>query len=145
MGVRAARICTAPTRPACGGLTLQDGGLPPFTHHFYVDGPMRVADVDFGGSDWRTILVGGLGKGGKSFYALDVTTPVASANTEADIIAAQKVLWEFTHADMGYSYGKPLMVKTQRARLGRDPDVGLQQPVAATARCTSSTRGRARC
>ena len=95
-----------------GGLTLQDGGLPPFTHHFYVDGPMRVADVDFGGQDWRTMLVGGLGKGGKSFYALDVTTPVAAANTEADIIAAQKVLWEFTHADMGYSYGKPLMVKT---------------------------------
>ncbi len=99
-------------RTGLGGLTLQDGGLPPFTHHFYVDGPMRVADVDFGGQDWRTMLVGGLGKGGKSFYALDVTTPVAAANTEADIIAAQKVLWEFTHADMGYSYGKPLMVKT---------------------------------
>ena len=32
-----------------------------------------VADVDIGGS-WKTMLVGGLGKGGKSFYAVDVTT-----------------------------------------------------------------------
>jgi type IV pilus assembly protein PilY1 len=102
-----------PDKTGLGGLTLQDGGLPPFTHHFYVDGPMRVADVDFGGTDWRTILVGGLGKGGKSFYALDVTTPVATADSESDIISAKKVLWEFTHPDMGYSYGKPLMVKTQ--------------------------------
>ncbi len=102
-----------PDKTGLGGLTLQDGGLPPFTHHFYVDGPMRVADVDFGGMDWRTLLVGGLGKGGKSFYALDVTTPVAPADSEADIISANKVLWEFTHPDMGYSYGKPLMVKTQ--------------------------------
>ncbi len=106
-----------PDKTGLGGLTLQDGALPPFTHHYYVDGPMRVADVDFGGEDWRTLLVGGLGKGGKSFYALDVTTPVATADTEADIVTAKKVLWERSNLDvgfedLGYSYGKPLMVKT---------------------------------
>jgi type IV pilus assembly protein PilY1 len=95
------------------GLVLQDGGLPPFYHHYYVDGPSRVTDVDFGGGTkdtWHTILVGGLGKGGKSFYAIDVTNPAGMVD-EASV--AKKVLWEFTDSDMGYSYGKPLLAKTR--------------------------------
>ena len=35
------------------------------------------------GNDWRTILVGGLGAGGRAVYALDVTNPVALTDTEA--------------------------------------------------------------
>ena len=68
------------------------------------------------GNDWRTILVGGLGAGGRAVYALDVTTPVAppppvvSADTEAT--AAAKVLWEFTDANLGYVYDAPTLVKT---------------------------------
>jgi type IV pilus assembly protein PilY1 len=95
------------------GLALQDHGMPPFDHHFYVDGPLRAYDVDFGGGakdSWRTILVGGLGKGGKSFYAIDVTDPTGMAD-EASV--AKKVLWEFTDSDMGYSFGKPLIAKTR--------------------------------
>jgi type IV pilus assembly protein PilY1 len=94
-----------------GALSYQDGALPPFQHHFYVDSTPRITDVNFGGgnSDWHTLLVGGLGKGGKSYYALDVSDP-ASITDEAT--AAQKVLWQFTDADMGYSYGRPVIAKT---------------------------------
>jgi type IV pilus assembly protein PilY1 len=47
-----------------------------------VDGYLTEGDVDFGftggtrgSADWRTLLVGGLGRGGKGFYALDITLP----------------------------------------------------------------------
>jgi hypothetical protein len=51
-------------------LTYQDGGVPIYHHHFYVDSSPKVADVDFtnGGGDWHTILVGGLGKGGNCLH-----------------------------------------------------------------------------
>jgi type IV pilus assembly protein PilY1 len=93
-----------------GALAYQDGALPPFRHHFYVDSTPRIIDVDFGGADWHSLLVGGLGKGGKSYYALDVTNP-AAITTEAQ--AAGQYKWTFTDADMGYSYGKPMLAKTR--------------------------------
>jgi type IV pilus assembly protein PilY1 len=54
----------------------------------------------------QTILIGGLGKGGKACFALDVTDPFSMITAET---AAQKVLWEFSSADdldMGFSYSK---------------------------------------
>src|SRR5690606_26272932 len=45
-----------------------------YSHEFYVDGSPTVADI-YDGSKWRTILVGTLRAGGKSLFALDVTTP----------------------------------------------------------------------
>ena len=109
--------------------------LTGFTHHFYVDQTPQVADVDFGWTcttlhtactaatpDWHTILVGGLGKGGKGVYALDVTSvppaldltssPGSTAASESQI--KNKVLWEFKDTDLGYTYGSPLVVKTRR-------------------------------
>ncbi|RPI15932.1 MAG: pyrrolo-quinoline quinone [Lysobacterales bacterium] len=71
-------------------------------HRFYVDGPITVGDVT-DGSGWRTILVGGLGRGGKAFYALDITDPDDPQG-----------LWEFgtaQDADIGYSYGNPIITK----------------------------------
>jgi type IV pilus assembly protein PilY1 len=96
---------------AIQALTYQDGGVPIFKHHFYVNASPRVADIDFGGADWHTIVVGGLGKGGNSYYALDLTDPAAS--TEAN--AAAKVLWEWTDptGDLRYSYGRPVIVKVR--------------------------------
>jgi len=101
-------------RAGLGALAYQDGALPPFKHHYYVDGMVRVLDVNFAaetaGQNWRTVLVGGLGKGGAAYYALDVTDPSA-ITTEA--AAAARVLWEFKPADMGYSYGRPVITKTR--------------------------------
>ena len=104
-------------------LTLKTG----FNHQYYVDGTPTAADVDFNninptssGSDWRTLLIGGLGKGGRGYYALDVSIPTALSEVDAK----NKVLWEFPNSingkgarnnaikNMGYSYGKPVVVKT---------------------------------
>ncbi len=92
------------------GLTYQPGGLPLYSHRYYVDATPRVVDVDFGGSNWRTLLVTGLGKGGKSYYALDVTDP---ASITDEVSAASKVQWRFTDPDMGYTFGRPTIAKTR--------------------------------
>lgn len=98
-------------------LTYRVGGVPSFSHRYYVDGTPRAKDVDFnntnganGSGDWRTILVGGLSKGGYGYYALDITS---SATPASEAAVASKALWEFTDSDMGYSFGKPLIVKTR--------------------------------
>jgi type IV pilus assembly protein PilY1 len=99
-----------------------------FFHQYRVDGTPVSGDVDFdnigansNSVDWRTILVGGLGKGGRGYYALDVT----SASAENQAAASSKVLWEFPNSvsnvvtrnlakrNMGYSFGRPIIVKTQ--------------------------------
>lgn len=95
-------------------------GNPQFAHHFMVNATPNVYDVDFartvgasGAADWRSILIGGLGKGGRSYYAIDVTDPVGmAAGGEATV--ASKVLWEFTDTDVGYTYGDPTVVKTTK-------------------------------
>lgn len=76
---------------------------------------------------WKTILVSGLNKGGKGYYALDVTDP-----------AAPKALWEFKHdvgncvtvdattkapatdqysdCHLGYSFNNPIISKLRDGR-----------------------------
>jgi type IV pilus assembly protein PilY1 len=102
--------------PGINGLAAL--GNPSFVHHYYVNATPGVFDIDLnrtvgasGAANWRSVLIGGLGKGGRSYYALDVTDP-AAMNTEAS--AAAKVLWEFTDTDLGYTYGEPLVVKTRK-------------------------------
>jgi type IV pilus assembly protein PilY1 len=97
---------------------IQTRGDPNMTHRYFVDGPIGVYDIDFartagnsGNPDWRSVLVGALGKGGKSYYAIDVTDPSAFTS---ETTTAAKVLWEFTHADLGYTYGEPAVVKTRQ-------------------------------
>lgn len=64
-------------------------------HSYYVNSTPVVADIKIGGS-WRTILVGGLGAGGRAYYALDVTDP-----------SAPTALWEFTDSNLGLTFGRP--------------------------------------
>jgi type IV pilus assembly protein PilY1 len=107
-----------------GALAFRPGGTPAWAHRFHVDATPRVADIDFahaggsGGSsgahDWRTVLVGGLGAGGRAVYALDATIPVGPSETEAAIAASGRVLWEFTHPNLGYVFDAPTLVKTRR-------------------------------
>jgi len=96
-------------------------GNPSFVHHFMVNATPNVYDVDFsrtvgasGAPNWRSILIGGLGKGGRSYYAIDVTDPIGMASG-GEATVAGKVLWEFTDAaDLGYTYGDPIVVKTSK-------------------------------
>ncbi len=114
-GLESFRILEDPlagdAKAGLGALSYQTGALPPFKHHYMVDGPLKIADVDFGGQHWHTILVGGMGKGGNRYFALDVTNPADITN---EATAASKVLWEFSDPDhnMGFTYGKPIIAKT---------------------------------
>lgn len=73
-------------------------------HQFFVDGSPEAGDVQFSDNSWHTLLVGGENAGGQSVYALDITNP-ATLTTEAAVASA--VLWEFTDANMGFSYSTP--------------------------------------
>jgi type IV pilus assembly protein PilY1 len=68
-------------------------------HEYFVDGEPVIGDIHVGGT-WKTILVGGLGGGGRAYYALDVTDP-----------AAPQTLWEFTDPNLGLAYGNPVITK----------------------------------
>ncbi|MDR7269017.1 type IV pilus assembly protein PilY1 [Pelomonas saccharophila] len=70
-------------------------------HQYSVDGTPVVQDVYINGA-WRSILVAGLGAGGRSYYALDVTDPTAP-----------KALWEFTDTNLGLTVGKPEIGKLE--------------------------------
>jgi len=73
-------------------------------HEYYVDGSPVVEDVPINGQ-WRTMLVAGLGAGGRAYYALDVTDPTNP-----------KPLWEFSHANLGLTFGKPEIAKLANGR-----------------------------
>lgn len=82
-----------------------------FVHRAYVDGQIVTADV-FVGSAWRTYLVGGLRSGGKGVFVLDVTDPAALVAAGASASNADAVVvGEFTHPDLGFTYGKPQIAK----------------------------------
>lgn len=66
---------------------------PGYEHQFFVDGTPAVNDVVIGGL-WKTVLVGSMGVGGRSIFAIDVTDP--------ENVDASDVLWEFTDPDLGY-------------------------------------------
>ncbi len=78
-----------------------------YSHKFINDGTAVVAEVYFGGA-WRTVLVGTQGRGGKSIYALDVTNP--------DAFGANKVLWEYTHNNLGQTLGTPVIARLNNGR-----------------------------
>lgn len=108
-------------KPGESGLrALSDNG---YLHHYYVNATPYSRDVDFkraGGTittdpsshDWRTLVITGLGKGGRSYVALDVTDVPTATTSETTI--AGKVLWEFTHEDMGFSFGRAGIVKSRK-------------------------------
>lgn len=71
-------------------------------HRYFVDGPSAVMDAKIGGQ-WRTVMVSGLGAGGRGYFAMDVTDP-----------SKPSLLWSFTAEDdnnVGYTFGLPVIVK----------------------------------
>lgn len=85
---------------------LADLADPAYSHRYYVDA--TPAAVQVSGLPFTRLLVGGLGKGGRGYYALDISSYAAASEAEA----AGKVQWEFTHANMGYTFGTPQIVRT---------------------------------
>jgi type IV pilus assembly protein PilY1 len=91
------------------------------SHAFFVDVTPSSAHINRTDLNLTTMLAGGLGKGGKGYYALDISglsnedfsTTIAS---ETDL--AGRVMWEYPNADtplleindLGYSYSRPSIV-----------------------------------
>ncbi len=95
--------------PSFVNANLYQLASPSYGHKFYVDGSPFSADVDIGSTsnNWKTVLAGGVNKGGMGYYLLDVTDP--ANNTEANAASSDSshagwVLWEFTHPDLYYTY-----------------------------------------
>lgn len=102
---------------------LKKLSVDPYAHTYFVDGQLTAGDVKFGDNatktDWHTVIVGGLGAGGKGLFALDVTSADAADETEAKA----KILWEITptttgngtastdYADLGFTYGTPVIAR----------------------------------
>ncbi len=88
-------------------------GNPAYSHHAFVDATPQVIDVDLsnGSANWHSLLIGGMGKGGKGYFAIDVTDP-SGFDTEENV--ARKVLWEFTDSRLGYTYGAASAIKTKK-------------------------------
>ena len=91
---------------------LKDLTDPVYSHKYYVNNTPYVKNA--GGT---ALLVGGLGKGGKGYYCLDVSDP-SSIVFESDV--AGMVQWEFPNSstvnadveDVGYSFSRAFIVKS---------------------------------
>lgn len=87
------------------------------SHGYFVDSSPRVADVwiDANGdgvkqtSEWHTVLVGGLRRGGQAYYALDITNPDSGVTS-----GYPKVLWEYSDASViGETWSEPYIGKVR--------------------------------
>jgi len=88
---------------------LPDLTDPKYGHKFFVDATPRASDVFINGQ-WRTVLVGGLGRGGQGIYALDVTNP----HSITEDTASSAVMWEFTDREdqgLGFTFQTPVVAR----------------------------------
>ena len=84
-----------------------------YTHKYYVD---LTPTVKYVSSLDKTILVGGLAKGGRGYYALDVSNATSITSETA---LAGKVLWEYGgDDDLGYTFSKPVIVESYDSSVG---------------------------
>ncbi|MBA2880642.1 Tfp pilus tip-associated adhesin PilY1 [Desulfosalsimonas propionicica] len=103
-------------------ILIDKGSLPglastDYSHQFYVDGAPFVRKI----SDTTTLLVGGLRKGGKGYFGLNVS----DSDAISEVSAADLVKWEYAadsngdgvvdDSDLGYSYSSGYIVKTRAA------------------------------
>jgi type IV pilus assembly protein PilY1 len=92
------------------------GNLPtlsdtPYVHKYFTDGSPIESDVYFN-SAWHTILASGLGNGGQTLYAIDITNPAQFSEANA----ANIYLFEFSDLndpDFGYVQGQPIIAKVR--------------------------------
>lgn len=102
-----------------------------FQHRYFVDSTPMTGDFQKTASTWGTMLVGGLGAGGKGFYALDISNQKNFGSmTEAQLAAIP--MWEFTSsqdADVGYTFNEPSI----------HPVSGAYQQIAKVVDASSAT------
>lgn len=80
-----------------------------FSHRYFVDSTPMAGDFEKSAGVWGTMLTGGLGAGGKGFYALDISDQSNFATSNEATLAAMP-MWEFTSAqdaDVGFTFNEP--------------------------------------
>lgn len=94
---------------------LKDLPNPTYSHKYYVDSSpfvKRIVDEHY--------LVGGLGKGGKGIYCLNVTNVIGVTSETGSTGAVGMVKWEYPKEpvasgdpDLGFTYSRPIIVNTK--------------------------------
>lgn len=79
-----------------------------YNHRYFMDGTVAVGDAHAttwadSTSGWKSVLVGTMGAGGRTVFALDVTAPQSFTDSN--------ILWEFTDPDLGYGVSEPSIVR----------------------------------
>ena len=93
---------------------LPDLALRDYEHRYYVNATPYVADID----DDTTYLVGGLGKGGRGVYCLDIST--AHVNPTSETQAKAMFNWIYPTVednDMGYTFSVPYIVDSNAGKV----------------------------
>lgn len=80
---------------------------PDYEHKYYVDGSPAVFDAYIGNA-WRSILLGSLGRGGNSLFAIDVSDP--------QNLNSNKVLWDKSYPELGVTTNKPLITRLNNGK-----------------------------
>lgn len=106
--------------PRLKDLSSKDYGTAAVPHTYHVNGASRQMDIKVG-SDWKTLLVGGLGQGGQGYFGLDATNAAALGGNSA-------VKWEWTDTsdkELGYTFGAPVIYNVRKSALEVEPAVIL--------------------
>jgi len=91
-------------------------------HRYYVDSSPRVADIWIDAnsngtketSEWSTVLISGLRKGGYSYFALDVTNPWPGSGIGTESTDYPKPMWEYTDSTyVGQTWSEPFIGKVK--------------------------------
>lgn len=90
-----------------GSTNLVSYSDPFYEHKYFVDGSPVAADVYINGA-WKSILVGSLGRGGNSLFALDVTNP--------NSMQASNVLWDKSYNNLGVITTKPVITRMNNGK-----------------------------
>lgn len=82
---------------------------PSYEHLYFVDGSAQTGDIEHQNGQWKTLLTGSLGAGGKGYFVLDVTTP--NAFTPANVVLDATFAADNTQgdADIGHIFSAPVL------------------------------------
>jgi putative type-4 fimbrial biogenesis protein; pily1 domain, con A-like domain len=107
-----------------------------YAHNYYNDAPVGTGDVFYGG-EWHTWVMGGLGAGGDTVYALDVTKPdsFSASNVVGEWSGSPRGEW----SHLGNTYGTPVFGRFHDGNWGAVFGNGWCSTAdAANGNCTAS-------
>jgi len=92
---------------------------PNYSHLYFVDLTPITKDITVSDVN-KTIVVGGLGKGGKGYYCLDISGVTNSTIIQSENDLKSRVRWEYPNSgvtemdtdDLGFSYSVPSIVES---------------------------------